>query len=759
MRKPIVICCLLLLLLGNASLAGLTPAATAFLPSPPWPGDVSPEWIEAHQSFTLRVPQEIAAAQEARTLAAFDPLTEPHPRIAQMIDQVTTAQIYSMTGELSGEWPATVGGTPYTIATRHTYSGVPIQKATQYVHEHFTAAGLVAEYHQWNATTNPNVVGTLPGLSRPDDIVLLTAHVDSVPSGSLAPGADDNASGTVGVLLAAEILAQYEWDCTLRFVAFTGEEQGLLGSAAYATDAYNNGDNILGVLNLDMIAYDSDAFPIVDLHVRSGNAADRAIADLFADVVALYDLDLTPHIIQPGTDRSDHASFWNKGYPAILAIEDWDDFTPYYHTVNDRLSTLNLAYYTEFVKAAVGTFAHMGCLAEDLGTLEGTVTDAGTGLPLTATVTATDGTTLFSTTTGASGTYSLTLPVGTYTVTGETAYYGYAPALVAGVEILTDTVTPLDLALAPYPRHVVSGTVRDVISGVPLTAMLFTLECPDGTCGEHTYAATTSLGATGAYSLSLLTGDYVLAVRAPGYRPLTHAVTVNSSQTQNFTLSPRACLLLVDDDGGTEAQAPYRADLDALEIDYAVWNVATAGSPSTAQLETHYHTLWLTGDRYQQTLTASDRTALGAYLDGGGNLLLSSWGVGSELAGTPFLADYLRATHHGDIGSGTLPLTGQGPLTSHPLTLTAAATAQVSRLTPVGNAASLYDLPAPYTQAAAVSYIGEEYRVAYLGFGLENVSEESSRREVLAALLDWLGPCPASEPSLWRRIYLPLVTR
>ncbi|MGD8794296.1 MAG: hypothetical protein PVF47_17230, partial [Anaerolineae bacterium] len=48
------------------------------------------------------------------------------------------------------------------------------------------------------------------------------------------------------------------------------------------------------------------------------------------------------------------------GYVAIMGIEDLLDFNPYYHTVNDRLNFLDLAYFTEFVKAGVGTFAHMG---------------------------------------------------------------------------------------------------------------------------------------------------------------------------------------------------------------------------------------------------------------------------------------------------------------------------------------------------------------------------------------------------------------
>ncbi|RPI25950.1 MAG: Zn-dependent exopeptidase M28, partial [Chloroflexota bacterium] len=191
------------------------------------------------------------------------------------------------------------------------------------------------------------------------------AHLDNMPSGAVAPGADDNASGIAGVLTAASILGQYEWNCTLRFVAFTGEEQGLRGSSAYATKVYSDTENIAGVLNLDMVGFNALDEPVIELHTKrsiDNNQSDLAIAYLFSNVVASYNLDLTSEIIQDRESRSDHASFWSRGYPGILAIEDFSDFTPYYHSVNDTVYTLDAAYFTEFVKAAVGTFAHMGCL-------------------------------------------------------------------------------------------------------------------------------------------------------------------------------------------------------------------------------------------------------------------------------------------------------------------------------------------------------------------------------------------------------------
>jgi hypothetical protein len=321
---------------------------------------------------------------------AYEALSEPDPLIEEMIAQVDSATVYQYDGDLSGENLVTIGGQPYTINTRYSYSGTPIQKATQLVYEHFQNLGLEVGYHYytWRGNNWRNVVATKPGVTDPDDIYIVCAHLDSrseTPQTSLtsAPGADDNASGTTAVMIAADILSQYDFDYTIRFVAFTGEEQGLIGSDYYAYDAYNEGDNILGVLNLDMIAYDSNADPIIELHAGTG-AGSIAIANLFADVVDTYDIDLVPQIITVGaTDRSDHASFWDCGYNAILGIEDFDDFTPYYHKTTDQLSTLDIAYFTEFVKASVGTIATMSSLLPEGNSLEGTVSfwQSSAGVP------------------------------------------------------------------------------------------------------------------------------------------------------------------------------------------------------------------------------------------------------------------------------------------------------------------------------------------------------------------------------------------
>lgn len=204
-----------------------------------------------------------------------------------------------------------------------------------------------------------NVIATRPGSTRPGRQVLLTAHLDDTSGNPMvdAPGADDNGSGTVAVLRAAQIMAAMPFEKTVRFVCFTGEEQGLVGSGVYASNAAARGDTIDGVVNLDMIAYESNDQDVVELHAGTG-ASSGAVADAFLDVNTTYALGLLPEkLTTTSSSASDHASFWDAGYPAILGIEDFQDFTPHYHTVNDRVSTLDAGYFTRFARAALGTVA------------------------------------------------------------------------------------------------------------------------------------------------------------------------------------------------------------------------------------------------------------------------------------------------------------------------------------------------------------------------------------------------------------------
>jgi len=281
-----------------------------------------------------------------------------------MIAQIRQTNLYASLADLTGVQPAIAGGSYTNIRSRHQNSTAALRRATDLAYEHFLALGLQPAFQSWSAGgySNRNVIGSLPGSVATAGIVIVCAHIDDMPSGANAPGADDNASGSAAVLAAAEALRKYSFERTLRFVIFTGEEQGLYGSDAYAAAVKAAGETNLLVLNLDMLAWDGNGDKALHLYVRPGNAAETDLAATFTNVVRVYGLQsgLVPEIVAEASDWSDHYSFTSRGLPAVCAIEeDVVDFNPYYHTTNDTLARLNLPYYTWVVKAVVGTAAHL----------------------------------------------------------------------------------------------------------------------------------------------------------------------------------------------------------------------------------------------------------------------------------------------------------------------------------------------------------------------------------------------------------------
>jgi hypothetical protein len=224
---------------------------------------------------------------------------------------------------------------------------------------HTTTGGLEWEDQRDGVRSGDvNVVATIPGTTDPEEIYIICGHYDSISNmpETYAPGADDNGTGTVAAVEAARVLRHYDFEATLRFVCFSREEQGLVGSHAYAKEARARGDSIVGALNFDMIGY-VDAAP-EDVEILY-NGISGWLADEYEAAAALYvpglDVDKSYSTYTP----SDNSSFWDYNYPAFCGIEDSPLNNPYYHRTTDRVSTLDFDFYTDVVRAAVASLATM----------------------------------------------------------------------------------------------------------------------------------------------------------------------------------------------------------------------------------------------------------------------------------------------------------------------------------------------------------------------------------------------------------------
>lgn len=273
------------------------------------------------------------------------------PFLDSIVQQADHNSVLLLTRQLAGDTSVMVNGELVTITSRHTNNPMnPI--ATAFIYERFEEYGYTPEIFTFSNGRGENVLAKKTGTKYPDKEFIICGHYDNMPPGSIAPGADDNASGTVAVLEAARLFANLDFDYTLRFAAWDEEEIGLVGSQAYASYAAMQGHQIMGVLNLDMIAWDSDN----DFkYTIATNPASEWFSNDFIATAALYQPQLNHNYYY--TTASDHSSFWSAGYPAMLVIEDWYDFNTYYHTPEDDIDILNMDYYVAMLRASLANIA------------------------------------------------------------------------------------------------------------------------------------------------------------------------------------------------------------------------------------------------------------------------------------------------------------------------------------------------------------------------------------------------------------------
>ncbi len=234
----------------------------------------------------------------------------------------------------------------------HPTGSVACEQVRDYVYHELCDMGLSVELLPWQQRRyyGENIEAVLPGHGSAEGSIILCAHYDSV---SVSPGADDDGSGVASVLAAAHVLRGLSFNCTVKFVLFSGEEQGLLGSSVYAENAREREDTIFAVINLDGVGY---AASRQGGHIVRGLLSTGAVfIQQFGNQVTSVYGDLVNLSVEwlPNEPISDHQSFVDQGYDTCYFFEK--ETNPFYHTSEDRLEHMNMSYLVKVARLTVGS--------------------------------------------------------------------------------------------------------------------------------------------------------------------------------------------------------------------------------------------------------------------------------------------------------------------------------------------------------------------------------------------------------------------
>lgn len=250
-----------------------------------------------------------------------------------------------------------------------------LNAAADYVAGEFRKAGLAVaeETFQAEGEVFRNIVGTHAGSVAPQEQVLVVAHYDTKPG---TPGADDNASAVAAMLEIARLLARGLFERTLQFVGFTLEEYGYQGSRRFARQARREGRQIVGVLDLEMVGFTSPRQRLPhgvrgrrtgDFIGLVGNRRSRTLLEAFvtssrravpALPVETLEVKWNGHLL-PIVRLSDHAPFWDAGFPAVMITDTAFLRNPHYHQPSDTLDTLDFPFLTRVATATAAAAADL----------------------------------------------------------------------------------------------------------------------------------------------------------------------------------------------------------------------------------------------------------------------------------------------------------------------------------------------------------------------------------------------------------------
>jgi leucyl aminopeptidase len=279
-----------------------------------------------------------------------------NPKIAEALQELKSDNIKQTVAWLSS-YPNRYNRAPNpNIHVNDFYEKLKILAST-------TAYPINVDLISHKNTPQKSIRVSIKGKTKPDEYLIFGAHLDSINgwgnTNKLAPGADDNASGSASLLEAMRVIITQEQPArTLEFFWYAGEESGLLGSAEIAEAYKAQKKNVISVLNLDMTMFPGDGeFKITSItDFTSPWLRDymRALNTTYLNIEIFED--------KCGYGCSDHASWNRRGFPTLFPTEaKFNSMFQYLHTEKDVISpVMSFEHSLVFSKIALAMALDLG---------------------------------------------------------------------------------------------------------------------------------------------------------------------------------------------------------------------------------------------------------------------------------------------------------------------------------------------------------------------------------------------------------------
>lgn len=706
---------------------------------------------------------------------------EHDPFIQNLVDQVNTDSITAYIQRLEDFRTR-------LMLTDSSYA------ASEWLRQKYLGWGYDTEFDSFYTVTSwpgsgweRNVIGTTYGTEHPSKIFIICGHFDAIvwhdtaAAQFNAPGADDNATGTVAAMEAARIFKDYSWESTMQFIGWAAEELGLIGSYHYADRAESLGIDIGGVVNNDMIGYMDDAD--YDVIIQRKDSPPLWLSELYEQAGALYVPSLIIYQVT-SSGGSDWYPFARRGFAAVGGAENaGTQWNPYYHDTTDLLTTLTPEFYTMATQVSVATMGILGTyplMVEDV-----VVQDMGDGTSLGVSWSANTESDVVGYTVYwglESEVYTDTHFVAGIATTADTidglmtdsTYYIVVRALDSGDResylAVEQTCAPREIPLAPAnvtATPIIAGIRVDWQANEELDLAGYRVYCRMNEETQYDSLNTTLIIDT-TYTDTPLSGEnkYYYTLRAfdedGNPSPMSdeaygRPVTLDQGilivdETKNWTTGN------FPTDSAQDAFYQYIMDI----YNYTEYDYGDASQRAVLADMVPYSTVLWHADDFTELLAAASVGDMRQYLDFGGNLWFVGWKPTANIRESQtypadfvpgdFIHDYFKIsraelTSSTDSFEQAVGQLGYADLdvdpTKVPIASWGGTMRSIEALTSFTPGEDIYTMSmknssSPYQgEVCGVRYLGQDYKVAFFGFPLYYMDQDQARTVAQKVMSDF----------------------